>query len=325
METDTHPALEEVREMEVRADDLRERISKFRKAQEEANQAVAALIARGREEEARESRGERRELALRLEEAETALPILENQIRRVRESRVREAFEERLQEIKKKAGGLAGEHPRRLERVEELRSKLEEEEARVRSSVHLHGLLAAEAGAISDLLGVEPPELKHMPGEDPPSPPDRIKPPGRRIREVDRSMGGESPSALLLEEWEKEPSEEEWKRQRHEENQERLRERKAEREEARERVDSWLRERLKDGPVVRDRLFQMAKEEELAIRRDPAEADLARARIRLEVVPVRRKGDSGRRRWWALRGKWDPTRFEEIDGREGAKGGVLRH
>lgn len=80
----------------------------------------------------------------------------------------------------------------------------------------------------------------------------------------------------------------------------------------RDKIDHWLRALLTDGPVARDRILERARREAYAVQRDPAQADLAGARKRLEVIPVYRTGDDTKTSWWALSG-YDQARWEPID------------
>jgi len=111
-------------------------------------------------------------------------------------------------------------------------------------------------------------------------------------------------------------------RRRWTERQEEVRNAQArEAEEAREAVDAWLRDVLRDGPVLRDRIMARARRDGIRIGGSPVRADLRSARRRLGIEVLERGEDDQRPRpaWWALAGTWDDEVYRKL----GSAGGTL--
>lgn len=152
----------ELERRETRFHELRDMLAEKRQRIEELDEEIAAKLAEGLEPNGlREERRESREL---VRDLAGALPVIRERLREDKLAALREEAEGRLQSIKKAAGGLAGETPRREEKARELLHKLVAQLNWLYSVSDRRRLLETEAGLLAAAFDLEVPELKDVPG-----------------------------------------------------------------------------------------------------------------------------------------------------------------
>lgn len=163
------PTREQVAQWEARASELRTRIADHHARERELSAALADGYASGAEADVAALAAERRAAQDARGDLEVALPLLEDQIARGREVAARGLAQERLHEIKRVLGGHAGEHPRRLTRLEAAadayRTAVEAINTAWREQ---QALLAERATLVKRFPGVATPDVRVVgaPGRD---------------------------------------------------------------------------------------------------------------------------------------------------------------
>ncbi len=335
--------LDAVEQEEARARSLAAEIEQLREREGKLSEALA---------EAHATRGnvqalmaERRECVELREDMEAALPLLRKRIEERREQACRAAGERRLLAVVRAAGSLADHCRRDLERIERLVSVLvaevERRNERQRDLERLH----LEAEALAARFGLPKPRLPTVtaPAQDPAAaavlkpmhaaafvsagrPFDlsgevRIEPVAGGVRIVGlggkRNVDGATGEILA--------AAGAWTRTREQVEQDRaLRVVRDEerRQEARDRVDQWLRGQLANGPAAREKVMQAAREAGIPFA-GSGDTSVYEARKRLDVRVVHRlvRLDSGRvlerdtsADYWALPGGWSEEEWVEYDG-----------
>lgn len=150
--------LAEVERQEQTLEELRQRLAQLQDRRDELDAEIARATADG--EDTGDLQAERREVARELEEFETIPDLVAEQVRLRRKAALREKARERLQEIKKKVGGLTGEAPRRAKKARELAEKLERELTWLACLVTRRTLYQKEARALAEAFDLEAPDLK---------------------------------------------------------------------------------------------------------------------------------------------------------------------
>lgn len=154
------------RELEQQEETLRETRRKLEELREEKAQLddrIAQAVAGESDEDVEDLRERRQEVQELIEDFTAAVPLLGRRIRARRLRRLERLAEERLEEIKKRCGGLAGEQDRRVERAVEA---LEEGQKQLRAAGEAHALgeiLKAEASVLARVFGLERPDLRGVP------------------------------------------------------------------------------------------------------------------------------------------------------------------
>lgn len=154
----------EVRKQEETLRELRERLAELADREKALSAEIADHLAGGGSEtdvEAlQEERSEVRDLRADLSAAEE---VLAERIEERRRSAFHGLFRERLREIKKMRGGLAGEHGRRVKRLTEAVRTAAEELEKIRAAYAVDRALDTERAAICELTGLPAPETKSVP------------------------------------------------------------------------------------------------------------------------------------------------------------------
>lgn len=317
--TDDPPTLKEVRRKEERREELLEKLEELEAREAELSQQLAERTAEG--EDTAELSEERREVRELREDVELAVDVLAERVEEGREKAAAAEARERLSTIKKKCGGIAGEHPRRMERLEEAVEAAESAAEGLNDAYDRQELLRQEAEVLAERFGLEVPEMKTVlpPARDADAPDllrrlsgltltrtgrrfSRNRRPAERARDVATELeehGDETPAPKLLEAA-GELSEEEWKAERERRQEKQRQAMDDKREKRREEVDTWLRERLSDGPVDPDRVRKEAySSEEIGnLLSSMGGQPLPKARRRVDVEIL--VHDEMRGSFWAL-------------------------
>lgn len=148
---DRRERLEQVRE---------DRIPRLEQRLEDLEEAIAEAVANG--EDVEDLKAERREVRDDLENYRAAAPIVERQIREAEKERLQEEAEERLQRIKKRVGGLAGEQNRRVERAVAALEKAREQLEKAAEARALGAALKSEAAILSRVFDLPQPDLRRV-------------------------------------------------------------------------------------------------------------------------------------------------------------------
>lgn len=283
-----------------------DRLETIRSRTAEIREELAALAVDGDpEERARVLREERRELDAEREELEGISPVLASREEEALEALRRAAVEDLAGRARKVAGGLAGEHPRHVGRAEEWEQKAADARAKAEAAAERARALADALAVLAVLTGVDTGSVKTVPGTGGRTSIGRhlnlgnvrrAAPEALRILKREDLLTPEAEEAVEagLERWTPE-SEQRW---RERDQQEERDARALERAKVREEVDAWLRDVLKGGPVLRERVFSRAKAAGITLNRDPYQGDVLAAKARIGAVPVEREGDDGRATWW---------------------------
>jgi len=153
--------LREVEKQEATLQDLRAQVEELAEKEKALKARIAETRAAGEDpsglqEEFRETRDLREDL-------EGVEPVLEGKIEERRRAAFHALFEERLHEIKKKRGGIAGEHPRRVERLRKAVEAAEKELAKMQDAYAVDRAFNTESRTIAELTGLALPDMQSVP------------------------------------------------------------------------------------------------------------------------------------------------------------------
>lgn len=151
----------QLRKQRETLEELRETRAELEERLEEVEDEIAEVRMSGGD--ASELLEEKRELEGEVEWRDRAEPKLARRIRARSLRRLERLAEERLQAIKKKIGGLAGEQPRKVNRAVEHLRKAREQLRRAGEAFALGRTLESEAEVLADVFGLEVPELRSVP------------------------------------------------------------------------------------------------------------------------------------------------------------------
>lgn len=304
---DDPPTLDDVRRKDERRQELIERRGELEDREAELSQEIADRTAAG--EEVSELSEKRQQVRQRKEDVGLAVDALADRVETGRERAAAREAEERLATIKRKCGGIAGEHPRRLERLEAAVEAAEKEVEALNAAHARQQTYRQEARALADRFELDVPDMKTV---LPPAraaeasdlmerlsvlrlsgairgPRDQKTPAERARQAADRleSEHGEDSPAPELFAFAGELGEEAWEEERERRSDARRRQMDREREEHREAVDTWLEEKLRHGPVPRGTVVDAAREELAeqvkALGGSGLSSVLSKARERLDV------------------------------------------
>lgn len=164
------PTLEQVEAWKARLKETEEALAEATARDREIVARLAALRADGDDasEEAEELRSQRSELRAEIEEIQATIPVLKERIKDGHEAAHRAKAAERLSAIKRTVGGLAGEQPRRAERLAEAVATVVEGVEGMNEAHLRFKHLEAEARALVERFGLPDPGLKTVfpPGHD---------------------------------------------------------------------------------------------------------------------------------------------------------------
>lgn len=161
-----------------RLEELREELEKARARDERMSEEIAEKMAAG--EEVNGLKEDRREVQELIEDLESALPLIEERIRDQKATELHDRAAERIRQIKKQVGGIAGELPRRAERAEERAEKLADTLHWLAHANLRRSLLKKEAEALADRFDLEVPPLKSFDRD----PMDSVVKARRRVKSV---------------------------------------------------------------------------------------------------------------------------------------------
>lgn len=151
----------ELQKQEATLQETRQKLQQMREREEELSSEIADALEAG--EDPAELREEREEIRDWISDMEPVLPVLEDRIANRRRRKLRADAEERLQEIKKKCGGLAGEQDRRIERATEALRRAKEQFEKA-GEAHVAGeALRVEAAHLCTVFDLEEPDLRSVP------------------------------------------------------------------------------------------------------------------------------------------------------------------
>lgn len=279
MTNDTEaPTLKQVEEQEERLAEIRDKIEDLSAEEEALGDRIADAMADG--EEAGKLKAERREVREEREDLEAATDVLADRIEQRRWDALQAEARDRLDTIQKKLGGIAGEQPRRLERLEDAVETLEARVEALNGAYAKQQAYRREATALADRLEVEVPELRTVlapvQGEatalmervkgtalDRPDTVGRQHQPADRAAQAARELsehGEDTPTPEVFE-VAGELDADEWSKKQGDRHKVERQRREAERAERREAVDTFLRQQLADGPVSRDEMIAAARDE----------------------------------------------------------------
>jgi len=313
-----------INEIEARQEEIRER---FEAILEEAPGEVTP--------EAKDLMVERRELSDEHSEMLRIRAALERKAADARVTLGRLAVEATVSKARKTAGGLVGEWSNHLQRAEEYERKARESREKAEGGAARSYRLSWAVRAVGRILAIETGEVRTVSGVRPPRASIRNHlDQGKLRRACEETLAILDAEDVLTDEAkeaiesaiERLDDEEEARRRGEKAKAARAKD-EAKREEAREAVDEWLREILRDGPVPRDRIYRAARANDVAIsHKSPGGshgADLTSAVRERKSVPVHvlERVDDPRPRpvWWALAG----TAYDDEGFRRVGSGGVL--
>lgn len=142
--------------------ETRQRLEDLREEKAQLDDRIAQAVTGESEEDVEDLRERRQEVHELISDFSAAVPLLERRIRARRMRRLRDLAEERLQTVKKQIGGLAGEAPRRMERLDELLEEVRDALEFLGTAKHKRRHLRQEARILAGAFGLELPEFKEL-------------------------------------------------------------------------------------------------------------------------------------------------------------------